>query len=158
MKTVLAFFCLCFILQSPTKAQTKQKAEKEFLKQLNIALKNSKQQHSAYEGSVMTIDSAFAINKEGILSVTVRYTNDSSFVRTRMTAPVSKIDTVRYDFYLILEYKDTLVTFYQSDPGSNDLKETNKGGWFHVGAPLPEDFKYQENLQKALDNVLKYYR
>src|SRR6478752_3658048 len=100
MKTVLAFFCLCFILQSPTQAQSKQKAEKEFLKQLNSILKNSKQQHWAYEGNVMSIDSAFAINKEGILSVTVRYTSDTSFVRVRLAAPVSKIDTVRYDLYM----------------------------------------------------------
>ena len=158
MKTVLAFFCLCFILQSPAQAQTKQKAEKEFLNQLNSILKKSKQQHWAYEGNVMSIDSAFAINKEGILSVTVRYTSDTSFVRVRLAAPVSRIDTVRYDLYMILEYKDHDVIIFESEPGSNELKEVNKSGLFHVGAPSPEDFVYHDKLQKALDNLLKYYR
>jgi len=105
----------------------------------------------------MSIDSAFAINKEGILSVTVRYTTDSSFVITRMAAPVNKIQRVAYDLYLILEYKDDLVIFYESEPGSIALTEKGKTNLFHIGAPLPEDVKYLEKLQKALTRLLKYY-
>jgi hypothetical protein len=63
-------------------AQSKQLVEKEFTKELNSILKNSKEQHWKYTG-VMTIDTAFAINKEGVLSVTVRYNNDGNVVRTR---------------------------------------------------------------------------
>ncbi len=105
----------------------------------------------------MTIDSAFAINEKGVLSVTVRYTNDSSFIRARMEAPVNKIKRVAYDLYLILEYKDELVTYYESEPGSNELKEKGTTNLFHIGTPLPEDISYKEKLQKALDKFLKYY-
>jgi hypothetical protein len=93
MKTMLKRFFLFLLLCSSfvCHAQTKKKSEQEFLKQLNSILKNSKQQHWAYEGNAMSIDSAFAINKEGILSVTVRYTSNTSFVRVRMTAPSVKL-------------------------------------------------------------------
>ena len=105
----------------------------------------------------MMIDSAFAISKEGILSVTVRYTSDTSFVRVRMEAPVRKILTVSYDLYLILEFIDNDVTVYVSKPGSNKLKEVSKSILFHIGIPPADDIKYQEDLQMALDNLLKYY-
>jgi hypothetical protein len=91
-KIILLITCFfSFILPPAATAQAKQKAEKEFVGQLNHVLNISRQLHWAYEGNAMTIDSAFAINKEGVLSVTVRYTNDSSFTRVRMEAPVSKI-------------------------------------------------------------------
>ncbi|GAB2839831.1 hypothetical protein [Ferruginibacter profundus] len=157
MKILFVLLCFCCSLLFIAVAQPKQKAEKEFLKQLNSILKNSLQQHWNYEGATMTIDSAFAINKEGILSVSVRYTTDSSFVRARMAAPVNKIQRVAYDLYIILEYKDDLVTFYESEPGSNSLNEKGTTNLFHIGAPLPEDAKYQLKLQKALNKLLKYY-
>jgi len=148
----------CSFLGSPAAtAQSKQKAEKEFLKQLNSILNNSKQQHWAFEG-VMTVDTAFSINKDGKLSVTVRYTSDTTFIRSRMEAPVSKISKVAYDLYLMLEYKDKLVTFYKSDPGSNELEEGGKTDLFHIGAPEEEGYSRQEKLQRALDNVLKHYK
>lgn len=147
----------CYLFLNTATAQPQQKAEKDFLNQLNSILKNSRQQHWNFEGA-MTIDSAFAINETGVLSVTVRYTNDTSFVRVRMAAPVNKIKGVAYDLYLILEYKDELVTFYASEPGSNELTEKGKTNLFHIGAPLPEDVKSQEKLQKALDKLLKYYK
>ncbi|MBC7418264.1 MAG: hypothetical protein H7325_08930 [Pedobacter sp.] len=153
MKYILSFFCFAFILQLPLHAQSKKKAEKGFVQQLNTLIKKSSRQSSGYNG-IMTIDSAFAINKQGMLSVTVRYRSDTSFIRVRTTAPVNKINTLRYDLYMILEYKDNLVTFYESAPGSNVLVETGKGGWFHVGAPMPENYMYKEKLQAALDKVL----
>lgn len=159
MKKQSFFLILCFslLLQLSSQAQSKKKDEKEFLKQLNTVLKKSKQQQWAFEDYVMTIDSAFAISKKGILSVTVRYTNDSSFVRVRTTAPLVKIEKIIYDLYLILVYKENVVTFYKSEPNSMELKEFNTYNWFHIGAPLPEDIVYQEKLQKALDNLRPYY-
>ena len=157
-KFILSLLILgCSVFLNTAIAQTKQKAEKKFIDQLNTILKNSKQQHWNYEG-MMTIDSAFAINVAGILSVTVRYTTDASFVIVRMAAPINKIQQVDYDLYLILKYKDELVTYYESAPGSNKLIEKGKGELFHIGAPLPEDVKYQEKLQKSLDKLLKYYQ
>ncbi len=159
MMKLISFLLITFVfvLQEPSLAQTKQKAEKEFLTQLNSILHNSKQQHWGFEG-VMTVDTAFTISSNGTLSVTVRYTNDSTFIRSRMEAPVSKIAKIAYDLYLILEYKDELVTFYRSAPGSNELKEGGKTNLFHIGAPENEGYSLQEKLQQALENVLKYYK
>lgn len=157
MRTI--FIYLTFALLTPIllKAQSQQKAEKEFVTHLNNILKDSDEQHWKYKG-VMTIDSAFAINKEGILSVTVRYTDDTSFIRTRIEAPVKNIKWVAYDLYLILEYNKEEVTVYESEVNSNELKESSKTNYFHIGAPLPEDMKRQEKLQGLLDKVLIYYR
>lgn len=157
MKFLLTFLCLSLSLQFPASAQPKQKAEREFLKQLNNIVKNSKEQHWAYTGT-MSIDSAFAINKEGILSVTVRYTNDSSFIVSRMEAPVSNIEYVAYDLYLILKYSTDEVNTYVSAEGSNVLQQTGKTNLFHIGAPLSDGYKKQEKLQKAANNVLQYYK
>lgn len=157
IKTIV--ISLIFILLAPTAtlAQTQQKAEKEFVTHLNNILKYSDEQHWKYKG-VMTIDSAFAINKEGILSVTVRYTDDTSFIRTRMEAPVKNIKWVAYDLYLILEYNKEEVTVYESEINSNELKESSKTNYFHIGAPLPEEMKRQEKLQKLLDKVMVFYK
>lgn len=103
-------------------AQSKKKAEKEFVAALNSVLKNSKEQHWRYTGK-MTIDSAFAINKEGILSVKVRYTDEGSVVITRMEAPVKNIQSVAYDLYLILEYETDEITVYESEVNSNGLNK-----------------------------------
>src|SRR5687767_1330818 len=152
MKFLILSALFSLIQPVPLQAQSKPKAQKEFLAELNKVLHKSRQQHSSYEG-VMTIDSVFAISKEGILSVTVRYTTDSSFKRVRLAAPVGRIDTIRYDLYLILEYRDDIVSLSESEPGSEMLKEVSKGAWFHVGAPLPEDVVYMERLQRALNKL-----
>lgn len=159
MKKIILFILFSFSLvwQQAATAQTKLHAEKEFLGLLNSILKNSKQQHWAFEG-VMTIDSAFAISPDGMLSVTVRYTGDSSFIRTRMEAPVNKIKEVAYDLYLILVFKEQWVTVYASLPGSNTLQESAKTNLFHIGAPEQEETGLQEKLQQALDKVLLFYR
>lgn len=117
MKFLVLFVILSLIQPFSLQTQSKQRAQKQFLKELNNVLNKSRKQHSSYEG-IMTIDSAFAINKAGILSVTVRYINDSTFKRVRLQVPVRDISTVRYDLYLILEYKDDVVILYESEPGS----------------------------------------
>jgi hypothetical protein len=157
MKILIAWLASLLLIFQTATAQTQQKAEKEFVTHLNNILKDSDEQHWKYKG-VMTIDSAFAINKEGILSVTVRYTDDTSFIRTRMEAPVKNIKWVAYDLYLILEYNKEEVTVYESEVNSNELKESSKTNYFHIGAPLPEDMMRQEKLQKLLDKVMVFYK
>jgi hypothetical protein len=157
MKKVSAILLvsLCLLLPYSVCAQSKQKVEKEFLTQLNTILKKSKQEHWKYKGT-MTIDSAFAINKEGILSVTVHYTDDdSAVVRVRMEAPVKKILRVAYDLYLILEYKDDEVTVYESEVNSKELKKLHNTNLFHIGAPLSDGYKQKEKLQKVLEKMLE---
>ena len=158
MKTIIFGLYFCMFLPAATTAQTKQKAEKEFVNQLNNILINSKQD-DWQPGGKMSIDSAFAINKAGILSLSVRYTKeDSSFVRVRIESPINKIWRIAYDLYLILEYKTNEVTVFKSATNTNELIEDHKTNYFHIGAPLPEDIRHQEKLQKLLNNLLKYYK
>jgi hypothetical protein len=157
----IIFICLIYALLVPTMAfaQSKQKAEKDFVNQLNSILKNSSEHDHWLQSGTMTIDSAFAINKAGILSLTVRHTDeDSSFVRARMEAPINKIQRIAYDLYLILEYKADEVTVFKSATNSNELTEDHKTNYFHIGAPWPEDRKHQEKLQKLLDKLLVFYK
>jgi len=131
-RKALTFLLYIFLLAPLASAQTKQKAEKDFVKELNSILKTSKEQHWSYNG-IMTIDSTFAINEKGVLSVAVRYRDDdSSVVRTRMEAPVNKISRIAYDLYLILEYKQDEVTVYESEVNSKELKETHKTNYFFL--------------------------
>ncbi|WP_462219139.1 hypothetical protein [Ferruginibacter sp.] len=157
MKKIITGLFFCLLLSLAASAQTKQKAEKEFIDQLNNILINSKED-DWQTGGKMSVDSVFAINKAGILSLSVRYTKeDSSFVRARMEAPVNKIWRIAYDLYLILEYKNDDVTVFKSGTNSNELVEDNKTNLLHIGAPFPEDIRHQQKLLKLLDNVLKYY-
>jgi hypothetical protein len=159
MKKAIQFLmcCICLVIHVTATAQSKQKTEQAFVKQLNKILLDSKQQHWKYKGT-MTVDSAFAINTNGILSVTTRYTDDdATFIITRMEAPVKAIRQVAYDLYLILEYKDEVVTVFESEPNSKDLKKLFNTNLFHIGAPLNDGYKQQEKLQHLLEKLLKYY-
>ncbi len=153
----LFIIALIVFFQINTIAQTKQKAEKAFVAELNKIISNSKEQHWAYKG-VMAIDSAFAINKKGDLSVTVRYTEDNDVVIARMVAPIKRKMRVAYDLYLILEYNDNYVSSYETAKNSTHLKELEKTNYFHIGVPLYEGYEQQKKLQKLLDNLLKYYK
>ena len=81
----------------------------------------------------MSIDAAFEISKDGILSVTVRYSTDSSFIRARMAVPVNKSGSIGYNLYLILLYDDESVIVYESSKGSKVFKEVAKNTLFHIG-------------------------
>lgn len=156
MKTFLVFLSFCFSLTYSATAQPQKKVEKDFLNELNSILKKSPTQHWGYDGT-MTIDSAFSISPTGILSVTVRYSYDSSFMRARMEAPVSKIIGIAYDLYLILEFTTDEVPVYRSDEGSNELKEISKTYYFHIGEPVGDGLREKEKIEKLLEKLLKYY-
>jgi hypothetical protein len=153
----LCIIAVSFLLPTAVSAQSKQVAEQEFVSQLNHILKISKPQQWGSERTTMSIDSAFALNKEGILSVTVRYTKDSTYTRVRKEAPVNKIIHVAYDLYLILEYNEEEVTIYNSEPGSNELSNSYKSSLLHIGAPDMDASDLKVKLQKALDDLLKFY-
>ncbi len=155
--SILIYLC-CFSFCVIAQAQpAKQKAEAAFVRQLTYILKGSTEQHWAYKGK-MTIDSAFKINKEGILSVSVHYKDEEgNVVRTRMATPVKNIHHVAYDLYIILDCVDDEVSSFESDPNKEELKELDKTNYFHIGVPKGDGYYEQERLQKLLDNLLKYY-
>jgi hypothetical protein len=152
----LLIFSSLFFVNVSVIGQSKAKAEKQFLMELNTILKNAKQYHWDYEGKV-SIDSPFTISKTGILSVTVRYNENGSLVRARMDAPVNKIKNVLYDLYLILEFEEPLVNIYTSKPGTLLLKKKENSQYFHIAAPVKEGYQQEKRLQQLLENLMKFY-
>ena len=158
MKNRLIIF-LVLLLPFITTAQSRQKAEKKFLAELNSILKNSKDNDHWNKPGLMSIDSPFAINTQGILSATVRFKDeDGEVIRARMQAPVEKIVDVAYDLFLILDYKTDEVIKYESEVNNELLNEMYKSNYFHVGEPVSDGYKKQKKLQGLLERVLKYYK
>ncbi len=122
--------------------------ETAFLAELNKIISNSKEQHWAYKG-VMTIDSAFAINKKGDLSVTVRYTEDTDVVIARMVAPIKRKMRVAYDLYLILEYNDNYVSSYETAKNSTYLKELKKPIIFTLACHCTKEINNKKNYKSC---------
>jgi protein-tyrosine phosphatase len=152
---LLSALCLCIIVQFAARAQFRQKAEQAFVQELNTVLKGSPLHHWAYSGK-MSIDSAFAINTAGILSVTVRYTTGTDFYRVRMEAPVNRIAGIAHDIYVILEYKAKDVHVYEAAENSNGLELRDRRNLFHIGI-IEDNGQTIEKLQKLLDALRKYY-
>ena len=107
----------------------------------------------------MTIDSPYNINKKGILSVTISYINDDGKKTiTRTEAQVNKIARVAYDLYLILEFKEAVVSNFYADDGRSVLKASETDDYFYIGVPACNGEKQQEKLQKLLDKLLRFYK
>ena len=155
MIKTLIFFILVLIPLT-AHSQSKEQAENIFLKELNNILHNSAQQHWKYNGK-MSIDSAFSINEDGRLSITVSYESDSSIQRVRMEAPIKKAKSVEYDLYLILEFDQNEVIVSESEINNNDLVEKFRTKLFHIGIPAEEGEEWRQKLQYLLNRILKFY-
>ena len=152
-------FILIFLSLS-IMAQTKQKAEAAFLKEINMLFADTSAQNQGIGfPDPKIIDAPFAIDKEGNLTVTIRRTNTDATVEiSKMEAPINKIKQVVYDLYLILEFKDEGVTWFKQEPHSTAIAESTKNKYLHLGIPFPESEQHQIKLQKLLDELLKYYK
>ncbi len=156
----MKYFCLalsCFFSISIS-AQTKQKAEAEFLQLLNKVVKQSVSQHWAYEDP-FTVDSAFHITGD-TLTATFRFTNDSGSYRIRYAAPISKISSVDQDVYIILSFPGRMVNVYESLNGSNWV-HISKRDLFHIGAFSLDQEMYpgvKEALERAWLKLSSYYK
>lgn len=147
---ILAFCCLSLA----GFAQPKSKAEKDFLKELNEILKESVNQHWEFDGK-MSVDSPFAINGQGLLTSTVKYTTDTSVTRVRSEAPLNKITFVRQDVYIYLEYRDKSVMVYEQK-NNKDWLIKFKRSMFHIGMG-DDDGKQAEKVQKKFDKLREFY-
>jgi hypothetical protein len=144
---MMKYYCLslfCFFSISIS-AQTKQKAEAEFLQLLNKVVKISISQHWAYEDP-FTIDSAFHITGDTI-TATIKFTDDSGFYRIRYAAPVSKISSIDRDVYFILRFPGRMVNMYESINGK-EWSHFDKRNLFHIGAVSLEEVTYDELLEE----------
>lgn len=147
----LSLFCCSSTICS---AQSKAKAEKDFLKELNEILKKSENQHWEFDGK-MTVDSPFAINGQGLLTSTVKYTTDTSVIKVRSEAPVNKITFVRQDVYVFLEYRDKSVMITEQKNGK-DWSIKFKRNMFHIGMG-DDDGKQADKLQGKFDKLREFY-
>ena len=158
-KTLGLVFTLCIFFQFALQAQGREKAESSFLKEINNVLQHSQDAGLSfmYKVDSMIVDSPFVI-KEGVISVAVRYISETDTVRIRAEAPVSHLKDIGYDHYLIMLLKDEAVTQYEYKAGDNDYKQTMKKNLLHIGTPIKDGYGEQENLQKLLNKLLKYYK
>jgi len=148
-----AFLTFCY-LSNPVFAQSKVKAEKEFLKELNDILKGSDNQHWEFDGK-MVIDSPFTINSQGNLTATVKYTTDTSVIRVRTEAPVNKITFARQDVYVFLEYRDKSVMVYEQK-NNKDWSIRFKRTMLHLGMG-DDGGKQADKVQKKFDKLREFY-
>ncbi len=160
MRKILILLCCFTFVVNLTTAQPKQKAETAFLAKLNSALNTSDTESRGYGfPDLKIIDTPFSIDNKGNLLLTIRRINaDSTFVISKMEAPVNKIKHVAYDLYLILEFEGNNVTWQTLEPNSNNIEKSYKTNELSVGAPWPEDKRHQIELQILLNEVLKYYK
>ncbi len=134
-------------------AQPTNKYQKELVKELNEVLKHNLPMsfYYGYEGK-FEIDSFFAVTNEGILSVTYKITNDTSYHRIRMTAPLNKIEYVDGDGGLSLS--DNSVQIFVSSNEHTDWQKSNESShrlWFER---LPKEDKYADKrheISKLID-------
>lgn len=160
MKIIVTCSLLFVLLPIMAFSQTKQQAEIAFLEELNILFADTtaESQGMGFPDKKI-IEAPFTINKEGVLTVTLKRINaDATVEISRMEAPINKIKQVVYDLYLILEFKDEDVTWLKFAPNSTTIADTSSGKYFHIGIPLPEDERHQIKLQKMVDELLKFYK
>jgi len=115
-------------------------AEKEFLKTLNQALEIGIGQMPPEEPAC-TVDTSFAIDENGILSLTLRYKNndkDSSFYIQRYTVPLRLISNVFYDVYIGLECYNDAVYIRRTKKNTVIYNQYALTNLWHIGI-LPED-------------------
>ena len=157
MNNTLLLFFVCLLVALQSNAQTRKKAELEFIKRLNTIANNSvAPSPREFEGKY-SIDSAYAISKTGLLSTTFRYTTDTSFFRMRLTVPISKIRDIFYDYYLVMVCDPNAVTIYRSATNRKAVKESGNDYLFHIGVPVSAGEVQQEKLQQALVALQHYY-
>lgn len=158
-KIGLLLFLLLFS-SSLSLAQSKEKAQTAFLKELNTILQNSKEYdwiHFMQEVETVKIEKPFAINND-ILSVSINYKIGDSITTITMEAPVNKIKSVNYDHYLVLDFETEDVTKQHYLPNSNTIETTTKQNYFHIGTPIKDGRKEREKLEKLLEKLLKKYK
>src|SRR6218665_1120199 len=86
---------LAMLLPMLAFSQSKQKATGNFLKELNNIIQHSDDNDHWNIQGTMSVDTPFAINNKGILSVTVRFINEEGETRrARMEASVNKITRI----------------------------------------------------------------
>ncbi|PSL45634.1 hypothetical protein CLV51_104340 [Chitinophaga niastensis] len=146
--------------QQSGNAGTRAKAAIQLTKILNDAATAFPPQLSYQTEASAVIEKPFSISPEGILSVTFRYPVEKSFMLYKLTAPVSAIKGVFYDYYIGLEFDGAVVQISESEKGSRELKEDNILALFHVAKPGdgPAGESLKVKMQKGLETFRENYK
>jgi hypothetical protein len=125
---------LRLLAQSPNR----ELAEKEFIKTLQKALEIGIEKADPEEPKCI-VDTAFAIDTSGILSLTLRFKNkDSSFYIQRYAAPLRMISNVFYDVYIGLECYNDAIYVRRSKKNTTMYTQYALTNLWHLGK-IPED-------------------
>jgi hypothetical protein len=153
MKNCFLILSMILLIQMPAHAQ-RTKTEEKFIGQLNKVLKASSTQHWYYKDYKMTIESPFAIEEGGILSVTVRYTNDTSSFVVRTEGVLNKMEGVVQDIFLSLKFGNYMVftTVYEN----GIKKNVEESELFFIGN-INDDIRITEETERLWAKLKKYY-
>jgi hypothetical protein len=159
------FFLLLFITKTAAVGQTKPQVEAEFIKTLNTIVAQSTPYSppntpEVEENKVTTI-APFSISTKGILSTTIKITSKTGTLVRKITVPVSAISYIFYDYYIGFQTTNEAISYFSKDPKSNKFVEQFKDEIYHIGIPFYGELETEQaqvDLQKALDNLLKYYK
>ena len=141
----------------------KLKAETRFLKVLNdiasrYMIDGDMVGGRSAAGYMITLDSSFAIDQNGVLTATWRFKNDTSYYTLHVEFPVGSIEEVYYDFNMGFSMHEGGKE-YISKLNSKEIGETSDASIIKVATP--GDGKHgpplHEKLKAALVDVKRYY-
>nr|WP_315197689.1 hypothetical protein [uncultured Flavobacterium sp.] len=157
MKTKITLFLVfCILMQISAIGQTKKIAEANFLKTINSLASSSHDDHSDNYSATSTI-TPFSINKTGVLSATVRYSQIDSDKTIKMMVPILGISGISCDDdYLTLQSKSAII-LYEENPKTQLFDTHSKESTFHFGYSSEEDKRLMQ-LRKELKELQKYYK
>ena len=140
MRILLLLYCLAATIPMAAQSPNRKLAEKEFLKTLQEALEMG-MDSTPPEDPICSIDTAFAIDDKGILSLTLRFKNkdkDSSFYLQRYAVPLRLVSHVFYDVYIGLESYNDAVYVRRTKKNTTTYNQYALTNLWHIGM-LPED-------------------
>lgn len=160
MRTLLLLCCLAATIPLAAQGPNRELAEKELLKTLQEALELAMDSIPP-EDPTFSIDTAFAIDDNGILSLTLRFKNkgkDSSFYLQRYAVPLRLISNVFYDVYIGLESYNDAIYVRRSKKNTTTFNQYALINLWHIGI-LPEDKakELQPKLYALVRELRRWY-
>jgi hypothetical protein len=133
-------------------------AEKELIKTLQKALEIGIGKADPRD-PLCTVDTTFAINESGILSLTLRFKNeDSSFYIQRYAVPLNMISNVFYDIYIGLECYNDAIYVRRSKKNTTNFNQYALTNLWHIGMVSEDQAKeLQPKLLSLIRELRRWY-
>ena len=145
---IIATLCLSAF---STQAQSPSKQEQAFVDALN-KLVTIAPQDIWCNGELMKLDSPFRLDGE-LLTVTWVCNTDSTWSKTRLTVPISKVRSVEWDLYLVLvcDERDA-VEIHESRSDNPEWRLAEQTHLLHI-TPVSEENKKQMKAKKEIEKA-----